>query len=131
MRDRLRAERHRERTVSKDSWDRGLYVTQRSELISMTRQLVIGVRSARGEGGRRDHRARDVGERLPPTTNEEVRKCDKGKESDRATSDAQKHAVDLGQGLISAPEGWTGPKLEPVIANLAISLRNLEKIFEK
>ena len=111
MRDRLRAERHRERTVSKDYRDRGLYVTQRSELISMTRQLVIGVRSARGEGGRRDHRACDVGERLPSTTNEEVGKCDEGKESHCATGNAQKHAVDLGQGLTSAPDSWTGVRL--------------------
>ena len=77
------------------------------------------------------HRACDVGERLPSTANEEVGKCDEGKESGCGTSDAQKHAVNLGQGLTSAPERWTGPKLEPVIANLAISLRNLEKIFEK
>ena len=59
-----------------------------------------------------------------PRMNEEVGKYDEGKASDCATSDAQNHAVGLGQGLTSAPERWTGPKLEPVIANLPISLRN-------
>ena len=97
----------------------------------MTWRLVIGVRSAREEGGRRDHRACDVGERLPPTTNEEVGNRHEGKESHCAAGDAQKYAGDLGLGLMSTSERWTGPKLEPVIANLVIGLRNLEKSFEK
>ena len=56
-----------------------------------------------------------------------VGSCDEGKECDCATGDAQKHAVDLGQGLISAPERWTGLKFDPIIANLSASLRNLEQ----
>ena len=44
------------------------------------------------------------------------------KESDCATGEAQKHAVDLAQGLRSAPGRWTGLRLGPVRADPSAEL---------
>ena len=50
MRDRLRAERHEERTASEDSGiTRYLHERQRSEVTSMTSRLVIGAGVREGE----------------------------------------------------------------------------------
>ena len=44
------------------------------------------------------------------------------KESDCATGEAQKHAVDLEQGLRSAPGRWTGLSLGPFRADPSAEL---------